>query len=212
MYRMKLEKGAYGMKRNQLTKVVIAIGFLLLLVATAASSVRATPGYSGGDVGECGDCHETSGTLTLAANSTSLDATTGDAFTLSLDAGNGAQWIAVLAGWADNSQFSISQKTIEDGSTNDTNAASGAISAEITFTPLSPGTLTIRVWTAAGGDLGTSLDITVTVTGQSISTTTPPPDTQGELLWTWRIMMIVLPVSVGVILLIFGVTVFKRRS
>ena len=203
-----------GMKRNQITKIVVALSFLLLLVATAAGSVRATPAYSGGDTDECGNsgCHGTFGTLTLASNSTSLSATTGEPFVLRIDAGNGAEWIAVQTEWADNSQFSISQKVIEDDSTNDTNAASGAISVDITFTPLSPGDLTIRVWTAASSDLASSLDVAVTVTGQSITTTTEPTDTGLDLVGTWRMLMIIVPVATGVILLILGIVAFKRNE
>ncbi|MDH4212646.1 MAG: hypothetical protein OEV85_01895 [Candidatus Thorarchaeota archaeon] len=198
------------MKRNRVSRVAVAIGFLLLLVATAAGSVGAFPSQTN----ECGTtgCHDTLGTLTIASNSTSMSATTGEPFALLLDAGNGADWIAIRNGWADNSQFLISVEEVEDGSANDTNTASGAISVEVTFTPLSSGDLTIRIWTAAGGDLASSLDITVTVTGESITTTTPPPNNEADLLWTWRIMMIILPVSVGVVLLILGFTVFKRRS
>ncbi|MFW9908738.1 MAG: hypothetical protein ACFFEF_09200 [Candidatus Thorarchaeota archaeon] len=201
------------MKRNQKTKLIAAFGFLLLVFIAAAGSVVAIPGYSGtDDMNECGSCHTTLGTLTLASNSTSLDATTGEAFVLDIDAGNGAKWITVLSSWADNSEFQVSTRAVEDGSTNDTNAAVGAISAAITFTPLSPGNLTIRVWTAAGGAIATSLDVVVNVTGQPVTTYTPPPDDTSSLLETWRIMMIVLPVSVGVILLVFGFTAFKRRN
>jgi hypothetical protein len=193
------------MKRNHTTKIVVAIGLLLLFIA-AAGSVVAFPSQTS----ECGTCHTTRGVLTLASNSTSLSATTGNPFVLALDAGNGAEWIAIKTGWADNSQFSVSEDMIEDGSANDTNASSGAISTEVMFIPLTPGDMTIRIWTAAGGALASSLNITVTVTGQTITTTTTP-DTESGLIATWSIMMIVIPVSVGVILLILGVTVFKRK-
>jgi hypothetical protein len=198
------------MKRNQMTKTVVVFGFLLFLFIAAAGSVGAFPTQTQ----ECGTvgCHDTHGTLTIASNSTSLNATTGESFVLNLNAGNGAEWIAIRSGWANNSQFMISQDEIEDGSTNDTNAASGAISVPVRFTPLASGNLTIRIWTAAGGDLATSLDIVVNVTGESITTYTPPQDNENNLLWTWRIMMIAIPISVGVILLILGFTVFKRRA
>ena len=210
---MKPKKDVNGMKRNQKMKFIAVFGFLFFVFIAAAGSVIALPGYSGtDDVNECGNCHTTQGTLTLVSNSTSLDATTGEAFALSIDAGNGAKWITVLSAWADNSEFQVSTRAVEDDSTNDANAAAGAISVAITFTPLSPGNLTIRVWTAAGGELATSLDIVVNVTGQSVTTYTPPSDNTSELLWTWRIMMIVLPVSVGLILLVLGFTVFKRRN
>jgi hypothetical protein len=198
------------MKRNQMTKTVVVFGFLLFLFIAAAGSVGAFPTQTQ----ECGTvgCHDTHGTLTIASNSTSLNATTGESFVLNLNAGNGAEWIAIRSGWADNSQFMISQEEIEDGSTNDTNAASGAISVAVRFIPLASGNLTIRIWTAAGGDLATSLDIVVNVTGESITTYTPPQNNENDLLWTWRIMMIAIPISVGVILLILGFTVFKRRA
>jgi len=212
-YIMKPKKGVNRMKRNQKIRLIAAFSFLFFLFIAAAGSVIALPGYSGADdVNQCGSCHITQGTLTLASNSTSLDATTGEAFVLGVDAGNGAKWITVLSPWANNSEFQVSTRAVEDGSTNDANAATGAISAAITFTPLSPGNLTIRIWTAAGGELSTSLDIVVNVTGQTVTTYTPPPDDTSGLLETWRIMMIVLPVSVGVILLVFGFTVFKRRN
>jgi hypothetical protein len=198
------------MKRNHMTKIVVVFGLLSFLFIAAAGSVGAFPTQTL----ECGSagCHDTHGTLTIASNSTSLNATTGNSFVLNLNAGNGAEWIAIRSGWANNSQFMISQDEIQDGSTNDTNAASGAISATVRFTPLASGNLTIRIWTAAGGGLATSLDIVVNATGQSITTFTPPPDTEGELIWTWTIMMIAIPISVGLVLLILGVTVFRRRA
>ncbi|TFG97897.1 hypothetical protein E4H12_07510 [Candidatus Thorarchaeota archaeon] len=198
------------MKRNQKTITIIAFGFLLLLVATAAGSAGANPSLSN----ECGTtgCHDTFGTLTIASNSTSMSATTGESFVLRLDAGNGAEWIGIKTGWANNSQFSISEEMIEDGSTNDTNAASGAISVDVTFTPLSPGDLTIRVWTAASGDLASSLDIAITVTGQTITTTTTPPDSGPELYDIWIMLMIVAPVATAVLLIILGYIAIKRSA
>jgi len=201
------------MKRNQLTKIVVAIGFLALLVATAAGSVRATPAYSGGDTDECGNsgCHDTLGTLTLASNSTSLSATTGEPFVLRIDAGNGAEWIAVQTAWADNSQFSISEIVIEDDSVNDTDAVVGEISVELTFIPLTAGDYTIRIWTASASTLATSLDVTVTVTGSAITTIATPTPTI-DLLGTWRILMIIVPVATGAILLILGIVAFKGNK
>ncbi|TFH06670.1 MAG: hypothetical protein E4H14_10300 [Candidatus Thorarchaeota archaeon] len=197
------------MKRNQLTKTLIVIGFLSLLVVSAAGSA----GAFASQTNECGTsgCHDTLGTLTLVSNSTSVTATTGDSFVLVIQAGNGAEWIKVISGWEDNAQFSVSQIEIEDGSANDTDAVTGAISVTLTFIPLSAGTHTIRIWTAAAGDLASSLDITVTVTGESITTTTTPPPTV-DLLGTWRILMIIVPVATGAILLILGIVAFKRNE
>ena len=100
------------MKRNQISKIIIALSFLSLLVVTAAGSV----GAFGGQTDECGDsgCHDTLGTLTLVSNSTSLSATTGESFVLEIQAGNGAEWIKIISGWEDNAQFTISQEEIED--------------------------------------------------------------------------------------------------
>ncbi|MGY5872576.1 MAG: hypothetical protein RTV72_10040 [Candidatus Thorarchaeota archaeon] len=197
------------MKRKQLTTMIVALGFLLLFIA-ATSSVKAFESSTD----ECGTsgCHDTAGTLTLSSNSTSLDATTGNSFTLVIQAGNGAEFVAVHTGWEDNSQFSVSQNLIEDGSANDTDATSGSISVELTFTPLSPGDLTIRIWTAAGGDLASSLDVAVTVTGASITTNTEPTDTPIDLVGTWRMLMIIVPAATGVILLILGIVAFKRNE
>jgi hypothetical protein len=198
------------MKRNQLPRILVVIGFLSLLVVAAAGSA----GAFGSQTDECGTsgCHDTLGTLTIVSNSTSVSATTGVAFTLAIQAGNGAEWIKVMTGWEDNAQFSISQQEIEDGSVNDTDATTGAITIDLTFIPLSPGTHTIRIWTAAASDLATSLDITVTVTGESITTNTQPTETPINLVATWGMLMIIVPVVTGVILLILGLVAFKRNE
>ena len=206
---MKPNWDGYGMKRNQLTKIIVALSFLSLLVVTAAGSVGAFSGESG----ECGTsgCHDTAGVLTLTSNSTSLSATTGEAFVLELQAGNGAELIKIMS-WEDNGEFSISQVEIEDGSANDTNAATGEITVGITFIPLSAGDYTIRIWTAAESDLASSIDITVTVTGAAITTaptTSAPPV---DLVGTWRFMMILVPVATGVILLVLGIIAFRSND
>jgi len=206
---MKPMRDEITMKRNQLTKIIFAMSFLALLVVTAAGSA----GAFGDQTDECGttDCHETGGVLTISSNSTSLSATTGEAFTLVIQAGNGAEWIKVMTGWEDNAQFSISQQEIEDDSVNDTDAAVGAISIEITFIPLAAGTHTIRVWTAAADDLATVLDITVTVTGAAI--TTAPTDTPPiDLHETWLFLMIIVPAATGGILLLLGIVAFKENK
>ncbi|MGY5858667.1 MAG: hypothetical protein RTU63_04805 [Candidatus Thorarchaeota archaeon] len=197
------------MKRNQITKIVVVLSFLSLLVVTAAGSV----GAFGGQTDECGGsgCHETSGVLTLESDSTSVSATTGEAFILTIQAGNGAEWIKVVTGWEDNAQFTISQEEIEDDSVNDTNAATGEISVEVTFTPLSAGTHTIRIWTASADDLASSLDVTVTVTGEAITTAPTSSAPPIDLVGTWRMMMIVVPVATGAILLLLGIVAFKRN-
>lgn len=196
------------MKRNQLSKMLFVIGFLSLLVVAAAGSV----GAFGTQTDECGTlgCHDTAGVLTLDSNSTSVTATTGESFVLVIDAGNGAEWIKVIGNWEDNAQFTVSQTEIEDGSVNDTDASTGAISVDLTFIPLSAGDYTIRIWTAAADDLASSLDIDVTVTGEAITTAPTTTDTPPiDLVETWRFLMIIVPVATGVILLVLGIVAFK---
>jgi len=191
------------MKRNHVKKLVVALSFFALLVA-ATGSVVANPDLTN----ECGGtgCHETFGTLTLTTNST-VDAETGVSFTLQIDAGNGAEYVAVKKGWADNDYFNVSESLVQDGSTNDTNAADGEISVEIIITPLTNGTYTLRIWTAADGGLAESFDVTVTVAGP-LGTTPPPPV---DLFGIWSMMMILVPIAAGVILLIFGYLALKRN-
>jgi len=179
------------------------MGLLVLLVA-ATGSVIAYPTYTN----ECGGvgCHDTHSTLTITTNST-VDAETGVSFTLQINAGNGADYIAIKGGWADNDYFTISEPLVQDDSTNDTNATDGEISVDITITPLTNGTFTLRIWTAAGGDLAESFDVTVTVTGESGTTPPPPVDLYG----IWSMMMIWVPITSGVILLILGYLAFRRK-
>jgi hypothetical protein len=190
-------------------KFIIILSFLILTLA-AVGSITAFESQTD----ECGTpgCHDTAGTLTLASNSTSVNATTGTPFVLQIDAGNGAEWIAIKTGWANNSDFTVSESLIEDDSTSDTNAAGGEISVEVTFTPLSPGSLTIRIWTASGSDLASSVDVDVTVAGETITTTTTPPDPGTELYEIWKMLMIVAPVATAVILIIFGYIAIKRGA
>ena len=196
------------MKRNHTVKLLVALSFLVLLVA-ATSSVVANPEFTG----ECGvgtGCHETFGTLTLTTNST-VEAETGVSFTLQIDAGNGAEYVSTIGGWADNDYFTISQPQIQDGSTNDTNAAVGEISVEITVTPLTNGTYTLRIWAVgiAESDLADSFDVTITVTGEAGTVTPPPPPV--DLFGIWTTMMIWVPIATGLILVIFGYLAFKRN-
>jgi hypothetical protein len=194
------------MKRNHATKFLVVASFLVLLVAATNSVVA-----SHDSVNECGNamCHETFGVLTLTTNST-VDAETGVAFTLEIEAGNGAEYLAIQPGWEDNVNFTISEYLVQDGSTNDTNAAIGEITVEITFTPLTNGTHTLRIWTVgvADSDLAESFDVTITVTGTG-GTVTPPPEPV-DLFGIWSMMMIWVPAATGVILLIVGYLALMR--
>ncbi|MFW9786578.1 MAG: hypothetical protein ACFFE2_00525 [Candidatus Thorarchaeota archaeon] len=190
------------MKRNHATKLIVVMSFLVLVIA-AANSVVANSDYTS----ECGNCHTNTGTLTVTTNST-VDAETGDSFTLQIEAGNGAEYIAIKSGWADNDYFMVSEPLVQDGSTNDTNGAAGEISVAITFTPFTNGTYTIRIWTAAAGALSDSFDVAVNVTGEpGTLPTTPPPLDRVEI---WRMMMIGVPIVTGVLLIIFGYLAFRR--
>ncbi|MFW9926071.1 MAG: hypothetical protein ACFFDM_04810 [Candidatus Thorarchaeota archaeon] len=197
------------MKRKQTMKLfIIMMGFLILIFA-AAGSITAFDSQTS----ECGSsgCHDTAGVLTLASNSTSVSANTGTPFTLQIDAGNGAAWVSIKPGWADNSNFTVSESHVEDDSASDSNAVSGEITVIVTFTPLSPGNLTIRVWTAAGSDLASSIDIDVEVTGETVTTVTPPPNTGEQLYEIWTMLMMVAPIATGVLLAIFGYIALKRK-
>ncbi|MBY8997343.1 MAG: hypothetical protein KGD60_06410 [Candidatus Thorarchaeota archaeon] len=191
------------MKRNHIPKLIAVMGFLVLLIA-ATGSVIAFPDQTN----ECGGsgCHDTHATLTLTTNST-VDATTGESFTLQITAGNGANYVAIKEGWADNDYFTVSEPLVQDDSTNDTNLAVGEISVEVTITPLTNGTYTLRIWTASAGDLAESFDITVTVTG--VPGTTPPPTV--DLFGIWSTMMMWVPIASGVILLILGYLALRRK-
>ncbi len=191
------------MKRNHTTKLIVVLSFLVLLVA-ATGSVVANPEYTS----ECGNCHIVTGTLTVTTNST-VDAETGESFILQIDAGNGAEYVAIKSGWADNDYFTISEPLVQDDSANDANAADGEISVEITVTPLTNGTYTLRIWTASGGQLSESFDVTVTVTGQPGTITPPPPPV--DLYGIWSMMMIWVPIASGAILLILGYLALRRK-
>ena len=193
------------MKRNHATKLIVALSFLVLLIA-AAGSVMAHPDYTA----ECGDCHTNTGTLTLTTNST-VNAETGDPFSLQIQAGNGAEYIAIKSGWGDNDYFRISDTLIQDNSVNDTNAAVGEITVDVTFTPLLNGSRTIRIWTAATGLLGDSFDVAVTVTGEPSGTvTTPNPPV--DLVGIWTMMLYTVPAATALILVVFGYLALRRKK
>ena len=195
------------MKRNHSMKLLVVVSFLVLLVAAANSVVASHDSLS-----ECGNptCHETFGVLTLSTNST-VDAETGVSFTLQIDAGNGAEYLAIHPGWEDNLNFVVSEPLVQDGSTNDTNAVTGEITVEITFTPLTNGTYTLRIWTvgSAGTDLAESYDVTITVTGDTGTITPPPQPTDPFEIWST--MMIWVPAATGVILLVLGYISLRRN-
>jgi hypothetical protein len=153
---------------------LVALG-VVVLFAAGAFSVTAYPTQTN----PCGNCHTTTGVLILTSNATgTVDATVGVPFVLMLNqtgysGGDGKVAIAIKSGWADNAQFSFTDQGIEDGQGSDLNPASDQVTISVALTPLAVGSWTVRVWTAAKtGMVGTSLDITVTVSAASTTTTT----------------------------------------
>ncbi|MDF1540153.1 MAG: hypothetical protein P1Q69_14755 [Candidatus Thorarchaeota archaeon] len=148
------------------SKVTILIVFTLVLAGFYGANNAIA---SLGQTAECGGCHNTSGVLILTSNASgTVDAIVGVSFMLVVDAsgytgGDNEFAISLQANWADNNEFDFTAEEIVDGSLSDKNAATNEIQAEYTFTPLTEGTQTIRIWTAAAGDLATSLDVTVSV-------------------------------------------------
>ena len=200
---MYLNLGDDDMKRKHISKLLVTVSFLVLVIAAAGSVIAFED-----NTAECGSsgCHTTFSTLTLTTNST-VDAVSGESFTLQIIAGNGAEYVAIKEGWADNDYFSVSEPLVQDDSANDTNLVVGEITVDITITPLSNGTFTLRIWTAAASDLAESFDVTITVTGEA--GTTPPPPV--DLVGIWNTLMIWVPIATAVILLIFGYLAFRRN-
>jgi hypothetical protein len=191
------------MKRNHATKLLVVVSFLVLLVA-ATNSVVARPEWTG----ECGGsgCHAPSSTLTVTTNTT-VEAETNVTFTLQIDAGDDVDYVSIKGGWADNDYFSFSEVLIQDQSADDTNAAEGEIFAEVSFTPLTNGTYTLRIWAVSVAHLSESFDVTITVTGDPGELPPPPVDLYG----IWTTMMIWVPIATGAILLILGYLALKRK-
>ena len=162
---------------STLKKITGVIAFCLIIIVIAgAYSAEGKPDLTG----ECGSsgCHDTH-TMTISSNATgTVNAKVGIAFSLvvnaaSLDSGakSGDMAVTVLSGWADNSQFLFTDQSIIDDETGDSNANIAEMTVTFTFTPQAIGTWTIRIWTAAKGDLAQSHDVSVSVT---LSDSTPP--------------------------------------
>ncbi|MHA2141870.1 MAG: hypothetical protein ACXADC_11360 [Candidatus Thorarchaeota archaeon] len=159
------------MKSGKKLAIILVFGFIVVGFVGAFSAL-AKPDYTG----ECGTCHTTQ-TMTISSNATgTVDADLGIPFSLVVDASGGPAKagdtaVTVLSGWADNNQFSFTDQSILDNGAGDANSNLGEITVTFTFTPLATGTWTLRIWTAAKGDLSRSLSVTVSVTS---SDATPP--------------------------------------
>ncbi|MGY5852262.1 MAG: hypothetical protein RTU92_01690, partial [Candidatus Thorarchaeota archaeon] len=157
--------------KNKVTFTIL-IGLLVVTFGFASFSL----GFPGQD-GECGVCHTTPDVLTLTSDAGgTIDAEVGTPFDLEVYStgyteSDNLYAISLQAGWADNDQFSFTAIEVQDGSTEDTNPTQNEITTSFTFTPLTGGSYTIRVWVAAKDDLATSLDVPVSV---SEGDTTPP--------------------------------------
>ncbi len=152
-------------------KIVIVFVFLTFVFAGAFSAL----GHSG-FTQTCGDCH-TNGGLTLTSNTTTVDVTISQSFGITVTStgysrGDEKVAISLRGGWADNDEFSFTPAEVMDNSGNDLNGATDTVEASFSFTPLSVGTWTLRIWTAGKNKASGSVDITVTVTAPS--DTTPP--------------------------------------
>ena len=194
------------MKRTQ-AFLIFGILSTLLFVAAGMNLVTATPTQTA----ECSGCHTDSSTISVTSDVTgTVDANVGEAFTVSVDATGGALLLRIEKPWQDNSRFDYSTQLVSDNQAGDTNAAEGAITAEITITPLVGGDYTIRIW--VGGDYphANDLDIQVSVEGSTTGFTTTEPVNPSALLDIWFTLVYVLVPSVAIVLIILGIYIIRR--
>ncbi|MHA2198793.1 MAG: hypothetical protein ACXABN_02890 [Candidatus Thorarchaeota archaeon] len=161
------------MKASKKLTFLIASCFLIIIVAGAYSAL----GWPT-ETAECGTCHSDRN-MTISSNATgTVNADFGIPFSLVIDAVSldsktkaGEVVVAIRSGWADNNQFSSTDQTVRDNEAGDSNANDGEVTTTFTFTPQAVGSWTLRIWTAAKGDLAQSHDVSVSVT---LSDSTPP--------------------------------------
>lgn len=164
------------------TKLMYLIVFSLLGLLISSASLALA--YSS-QTSECGGCHSTTNVLTLSSDASgTINAVDGTPFSLEVYAGGytGGDlsfYVVVESSWADNNQFSFTSVRVQDNSGDDLNANVDQITVSITFTPLSVGSHTIRIWTASSGDLSKSLDVGVSVTVDDSDS--PTIDTPGDI-------------------------------
>ncbi len=158
---------------------------------------------------ECSDCHTSSGALDLLSNATgTVQAVSGVPFILYFDAaGSGA--LSIQSGWANNSQFSFSTQLVEDNSGDDLNTNADEIEASITITPLSEGTFTIRIWSAAAGALAISLDVSINVSQNTGTVPTTTPTGQGDTD-SWFITWVIMFSAMELVLIVLSLYIWRR--
>ncbi|MFW9909957.1 MAG: hypothetical protein ACFFEF_15420, partial [Candidatus Thorarchaeota archaeon] len=168
------------MRTSKKLTITLVFSVFIILIAGAYAATGKPERTS-----ECAPCHALDPVLmTISSNATgTVNAKVGSQFSLvvyaaSLDTNPvaGSLAVKVYSGWANNNQFSFADPLIViDNGAGDSNANNVQITTTFTFTPLTVGSWTLRIWTAAaGGDTGRisqKLDVTVSVT---LSDSTPP--------------------------------------
>ncbi|MHA1907643.1 MAG: hypothetical protein ACW98Y_10150 [Candidatus Thorarchaeota archaeon] len=203
------------MKLKVVKRVLLVTGFLALFVASASMAL-AFPSNNN----PCDQCHTTTDILTIVSNATgTVDATAGVPFVLEVDASNGAELIKIVSDWSNNDQFTFSVMEIEDESGDDTDAAIGEITVELTVSTTAVGTHTIEIWTAAATQLSAQLTVTVDVTENTdttlpTTTTTPttPTETTTDPVETFTTMMYLFNAVTAVLLIVFAIVMLKRTN
>jgi len=205
------------MKLKLVKRVLLVTSFLALFVASASMAL-AFPSQTN----ECDQCHTNTSVLTLTSNATgTVDATAGVPFVLQLDASNGADIIKIVSDWENNDQFLFSVMQIDDGSGDDGDAGTGEITVDLTVTPLSQGTYTILVFTAAASQLSARLEVTVNVaenTDTTLTTTTTPTtgtsptEPTTDPVETWTMLMYLFNGIAVVVLVVFAIIMLKRTN
>jgi len=196
------------MKINRKARLLIILSLISTIFVAAPFAVSFTS-----QTNECSNCHTSSGALDLSSNATgTVQAVSGVPFVLYFDAaGSGA--LSIQSGWANNSQFSFSVQLVEDNSGDDLNANADEIEASITVTPLSDGTFTIRIWSAAAGALAISLDVSINVIQNTVTTSTTPPTTtptgQGDID-NWFITWIIMFSAMELVLIVLSLYIWRR--
>lgn len=209
--------------KKRLVKILLIVTCLLTIFVAGGTYALAHPSYDQ----ECDLCHTNTSVLTLTSNATgTVSAMVGVPFTLELTAGNGAEAMKIVSTWANNNQFTFNSADtylVEDGQSGDTNSASGEITADVTVTPVAAGTFTIRVWTAAAGQLSKSVDVavdvaqntattlptTTTTTGSTTTTTSTEPT---NAIGQWTYDLISFNVIAFAVLLVLGAVICKRAG
>lgn len=206
------------MKLKLVKRVLLVTSFLALFVASASMAL-AFPSQTN----ECDSCHTNTSVLTLTSNATgTVDAIVGVPFVLQVDASNGAETIKIVSSWENNDQFTFSVMQIDDGSGDDTDSGAGEILVDLTITPLSQGTFTVLMFTAAASQLSARLELTVDVaentdTTFTTPTTTTPTETTPTIpttnpIDTWTTLMYLFNGIAAVVLVVFAIIMLKRTK